>query len=301
MNYNNYIQQTFSLDDRLVNDLTAVLYASDGSSYYVSAVNPNYNNGSPFYETLGYYANYFNRNYANNGNLDLIAIAYMDDRDLTTLFINNKVDFLLFETRNSNLVINIQCVDYKASNGNYYPIEDGDIMADYLQYDEHEASPYLYNNTSYGNYQLTLNQYYSKSVFDFSNLKGDNYRLNSLAIRGENIAFYDYGFCIDSHVDYLDFSYGSPTYQLENVAYQNGYNSGYQAGYVNGNNAGYTLGVNTQIDGNTATAFSYVTQAFNAVGGILELEVLPHVSLGLCFSIPLILVLIMTIFKLVRK
>lgn len=299
MNYYDYIETTYSLDDTLVNDLTAVLYASDGTQHYVSTTNPNYNNGSPFYETLGYYANYFNRNYFNNG--DLIAIAYMDDRDMTTLFINNKVDFLLFETRNTALPIGIQAVDYKASNGNYYLIEDGDVMSDYLQYDETDASPLFFNNVSYGDYNVTLNQYYSKSVFDFSNLKGDNYRLNSLAIRGENIAFYDYGFTITQHVDYLDVSYGNPTYQRENVAYQNGYNSGYQAGYVNGNNDGYTLGVNSQIDGNTATAFSYVSQAFNAVGGILELEVLPHVNLGLCFSIPLILVLIMTIFKLVRK
>lgn len=301
MNYENYVEQNYTMDDTLVNNLTAMLYASDGSSYYVSATNPNYSNGSPFEETLGYYANYFNRNYTDNG--DLIAIAYMDDRGETTLFVNNKVDFLIFETRNTNYSIGVQCVDYKASNGNYYYIEDGDVMADYLQYDggENDASPLYYNYTSYGDYHLTLNQYYSKSVFDFSNLKGDSYRLNSLAIRGENIAFYDYGFNITNHVDYLNFSYGNPTYQLENVAYENGYANGYSAGYVNGNKDGFDLGINSQVDGNTYTAFGYVAQAFNSVSGILALEVLPHVTLGLCFSIPLILVLIMTIFKLVKK
>lgn len=299
MKYENYIEQTYSLNDMLINNGTAILYASDGTSHYISEVNPHYSNGSPFEETLGYYANYFNRNYSNNG--DLIALAYMDDRDLITLLVNNKVDFLLFDNTNTNISCSVQAVDYKANNGNYYVIEDGEVMADYLQYDETDGSPLYYNNTSFGDYNVTLNQYYSKSVFDFSNIRGDNYRLNSLPIRGENIAFYDYGLTLTGNVDYLNFSYGNPTFQMQNYYYENGYTNGYQAGYVNGNSDGYTLGINSQVDGNTYTAFGYVSQAFNAVGGILELEVLPHVTLGLCFSIPLILILITTIFKLVKK
>lgn len=78
---------------------------------------------------------------------------------------------------------------------------------------------------------------------------------------------------------------------------QEGYDNGYSVGYTNGYHDGYTTGNQNQ----THDAFTYIKEAFDAVGGIMTLEVLPHITLGVAFSIPLTIVLIMTIFKLVRK
>lgn len=299
MNYDNYIKQTYDIKETLTEQGTAFLLDSEGNQYYVSETNPHYEGISPFESTLAYYANYFNRNYPTS---TMIGLFYVDDRESITLFVSNRVDFLIFETRNSNYAVGVQCVDYKASNGNYYPIEDGDWMSDYLNYDNGSGSPLGYNSTSYGNYNITLDTNHSKSVFDFSNLKGDNYKNNSLAIRGENISFYDYGFNITNHVDFLDVSYGTPYNDMQNNAYNQGYGNGFASGYVQGQDIGFQNGVNSQGTPQAqATAFTYIEGAFRAVSNIMTLEVLPNITLGLAFSIPLVFVLIMTIFKLVRK
>lgn len=99
-------------------------------------------------------------------------------------------------------------------------------------------------------------------------------------------------------------SLGSYVENARAEGYQNGYNEGYLNGYDTGYNTGYDDGYavgHSGIDDNSANAFSYIGIAFRSVASIMELEVLPHITLATCFSIPLVFVLIITIFKLVKK
>lgn len=90
---------------------------------------------------------------------------------------------------------------------------------------------------------------------------------------------------------------GRPYQSASLTAYQNGYASGVYTGYQNG----FADGQATQMNTETATAFTYISGAFHAVDNILSIEVLPHITLGICFAIPVILIMIMTIFKIVKK
>lgn len=88
-------------------------------------------------------------------------------------------------------------------------------------------------------------------------------------------------------------------YEIDNHGadeFNNGYGFGYNDGYQNGFNDGVS-----SVGSEAHTAFAYLSEAFGAVNTIMNLQVLPHITLGLCFSIPLTLVLIMTIFRLVKK
>lgn len=158
----------------------------------------------------------------------------------------------------------------------------------------------------YGNYDLTINNSYC--AFDYTNLyyanDGDKY----FSPRGENLTFYTSVVEVSTggsnNLDTLEISYGAPYYSLAQSEYTRGVSNGYANGYANGVKVGYDQGFNANggnVSRETATAFDYIGGAINVVAPIMEIEVLPHITLGLCFSIPLVLTLIMVIFKMVKK
>lgn len=156
----------------------------------------------------------------------------------------------------------------------------------------------------YYTYSVSETEY---AYFDVTNIQ------NMKTYKTDLYNFYEYSLSMDySTTNYAqngdkiyDFyiKTGSYSSTLVDNAFQNGYNTGLGAGFTQGYQAGYDEGV---ADANattaqSATAFNYIGQAFGAVNSVLSLEILPHVTLGLCFSIPLVFVLIMTLFKLVKK
>lgn len=140
-------------------------------------------------------------------------------------------------------------------------------------------------------------------LYDFGMLQTDEVYTTSNGFRFHQhyleIYLSDYGL-----TENFTISLGSYVENARSEGYQNGYNEGYLSGYDNGYNTGYDDGYaigHSGIDDNSATAFSYIGTAFRSVASIMELEILPHITLATCFSIPLVFILIITIFKLVKK
>lgn len=299
MNYLEYIKNTFYLysnDGKHVccyledtdNTIIEFEFALPNNSYY-------YNYGA---EELNYYvANYVNRNAEHLSTLDLIGYsvgAYEDMYYIST----NKVDFVEFTSSIYSYSVSACRVNDQVTNATY---DDYYIIENYSK------------NTSDGvfNYGNNLGSYNKEidstmiSYFDYTNLYYENgdYKQDVNVIRGENVSFYNVYFWINgANGDNVYVGYGNPYSDYYNQGYQTGYGNGYSQGFVNGQDIGYQNGVNSS--GQTpqeATAFTYIGNAFQVVSNVMSLEVLPHMTLGLVFSIPLVLVLIMTIFKLVRK
>lgn len=97
---------------------------------------------------------------------------------------------------------------------------------------------------------------------------------------------------------------------LENDVYQSGYDTGYTAGYrtgyPNGYDLGYSDGYNVgYTDGSMGdemlTAFDYIGQAVGGVSSILNIEILPHMSIGLLVTIPATMGIIAMIFRIIKK
>lgn len=62
-----------------------------------------------------------------------------------------------------------------------------------------------------------------------------------------------------------------------------------------------TIALDNGITGNTSSVFDLLGSAFGSVASILAMSVLPGISLGLLVFIPVVLVIIMALFKLLRK
>lgn len=149
----------------------------------------------------------------------------------------------------------------------------------------------------------TYTQYYSdleygRAVYDFTSLYEDTTYYTS-----DGYGFHSHFLKINagSSIQHLHLGVGNPFASIRDNAYADGYNNGYIQGNNDGYNNGYNDGINSVPDRQTLTAFDYLTTAYNAVGGIFSIEVLPHITLGLCASIPLVLVLCITIFKVLKK
>ena len=88
-----------------------------------------------------------------------------------------------------------------------------------------------------------------------------------------------------------------------NQGYNDGYNLGYGYGYDTGEDYGYDQGyydgLQSAEQGET-TMFSLISQAFNAVASILDIQVLPNLSLGLLIFTPLIVTIIIVVVKMVK-
>lgn len=284
MNYENYLIRNNQYDLDTLNQKEVVLFTTYGT-YVIS----DYNGSYSFEEICYYVANYTNRNQYGT------ALGFMIQSDTALILINsNYVDFIEFYSDDT----------YDLAMARAYPNASGDIR------DGSTPTNYLVNNfnSSYGSFNYGA--YYRSgdgdyNIFDYSNLKYDtgDYSQDVTAIRGENISFYnDYIVITNNHSGLYKYGYGRPFAQTREQARSAGYGAGYSAGYVQGQEIGYQNGVNSQgATAQSATAFSYISQAFGAVNNIMSLEVLPNINLGLCFSIPLVVILIMTLFKLVRK
>ena len=80
--------------------------------------------------------------------------------------------------------------------------------------------------------------------------------------------------------------------------YQDGYDFGYDTGYDDGYGIGYDVGFN-QGSSNEGV-FSMLKHAANSLQDLMNIEVLPNISLWLLISIPLSISIILIMFKLLR-
>lgn len=299
MIYSNYVLQTYSFDlEDIYNEVGNRPYYAfllrDGTVDYRL-------NDSLFenYVLADYYSlvDYLNLRYYNtyiadqtlDGNKELEAILVVNNATNDVAVINtSNIDF--------NLYTSFEGSEYNVFYGKPYnnePIFDGSPVV-------YDASGVTYNVAIQSSQAIPVasNDFYGHVVLDYYNivspLQDEFY--HAYVNQAFNIYHYTNNFIKMTYGDGFTMALGS-TYDS---ILQEGYNNGYGAGYLEGYNDGFTNGSRIQ-DGGVHDAFSYISEAFNGIGGIMALQVLPNVSLGLVFSIPLTIILIMTIFKLVRK
>lgn len=293
MNYRDYIKQTYQLQPS--NNNEACAYFSDGDTQIVE-LEQNAVDYSSVEELCYRVANNVNRQYSNYSTTMLVGFSVQSGTDLFYIS-TNKADFYTFSCFNESFNVSA-VIDYDLNSNvdDYTGINNYTTITAYGVYNDTSTTP-----RGEFNFALTNNK---ACVFDYTNLYYENgtYTQDVKVIRGENVSFYNVYLYVDGFEhDNVYISYGAPYGDIANSEYQRGYGNGFASGWVQGNENGYQIGVNSGVNPTTATAFTYISETFNAVGGLLELEVLPHITLGLCFSIPLVFVLIMTLFKLVRK
>jgi len=301
MNYEKYLRGNYTIDLDIFTggEEGAFLLTIDGNVNYVKHSG---SNGYCYFDELCYYY----ANYCNN-TLNSTCIAYMQYCSLeNALFLvpNANIDFIYIEPVGTSCNVTLSQLYVESGQTEAHGLlEDGSSVTSYANVNANST----FTSFVYGSFSKTLSNGY-KAIVDYSNIKETNtsptYEQNIYAVRGENISFSKYYLDINSlsFASELNISYGTPYSDIRNASYQNGYSAGYGSGYVKGNQDGYNTGVNVGgLQTQEVTAFNYIGGAFQVVSNVMSLEVLPHITLGLCFSIPLVFVLIITIFKLVRK
>lgn len=297
MDYSYYVSHQYTLTPGLYNAGDVVYFCSDGeiATYDESG---SLDGNSTMLEVLGRITNDYRRFELHNTNFMACAYWYTDNN--VYLFNTNRIDYcglsLPAGTGGGSLDVVAQF------NEENYSLDESEGISNYYQFTGDQS----YHNLivgMYGSYNVTLNNNYI-CWFDYSNQKDGYAQQNAIAIRGENYSFYNTFLTLYTADLTSDFTYyyGNPIQSQIDSAYTSGYNAGTSTGYVQGYDTGYRNGQNSQpTTAQTQNAFNYIEGAFNVVTNIMSLEVLPHVTLGLAFSIPLVFVLIATLFKLVRK
>lgn len=292
MNYELFTKYNFQLQSLNVQECD--LFLSDGRVIEVSNYTPQ---GYPTFIDVVRYM---------DGTVDneetILAMAYRNHNTEYSynIIINNKVDFITVKnTSLSSQATNVVEMDYYGEGG-LTILEDGEYVQDY-------ATPIgdgynCYANIDYEGFHYTLSQG-DTSVYDFTNTSnGIRYREDVVIVSAPNSAYYCHALAIKGAIDNLSIGLGTPFYDQYTEGETAGYGRGDYYGYRRGYNDGYEVGQTTGgVDANTYNAFGYIAQTFNAMGGIFNLQVLPNVTLGLCVSIPLVLVLIMVIIRMVKK
>lgn len=292
MNYELFTKYNFQLQSLELQECD--LFLADGRVIEVSNYTPQ---GYPTFIDVVRYM---------DGTVDneetILAMAYHNHNTEYSynIIINNKVDFITIKnTSQSSQATNVVEMDYYGEGG-LNIIEDGDYAQDY-------ATPIgegynCYGEIDFEGFHYTLSQG-DTSVYDFTNTKsGIRYREDAVIVSAPNSAYYCHALAIKGAIDNLSIGLGTPFYDQYTEGYDSGLSRGDYFGYKRGYNDGYEVGATTGgVDANTHNAFGYIAETFNAMGGIFNLQVLPNVTLGLCISIPLVLVLIMVIIRMVKK
>ena len=299
MNYEGYIKQTYLLEfEHSTAQNGAFLMLQNGDVHYVLDTNT-YTNGTPFDEAVYFMANYANRTY--NSYADMI-LYYLASEDKYELISRDVVDYIITDSYTSDIDVTLACLHSTEDNA---PLEDLNSVLGYSQTTAiNPFTDYTYNT------QTARLDNGKKLVTDLTNIKPfDNggthyqeYNYERMIVRGENVTYNKYMLeIVPNSVSNMKLSYGSPFATLANNEYERGLTAGYNTGRVDGIREGFEQGLHSGIDGNTANALGYVKQAFGVVDNIMQLQVLPNITLGLVFSIPMVLVAIMVIFKIVKK
>lgn len=292
MNYGEYLKHTYIISDENGGTNYSIVLMEDGDYHIIS--DSTINNYHIVFDYLANITSYVRLNYNRNISAVIRKNAYEN-----WLFVTNRNDFVILKAINNNPISNGKALQTQDVNTQSY-YDDG-VSVSYSDLGLSYGTNYNdFYEASYDEYTFALASNHN-ALFDYNNLEAVDY----VTIRGENVTYYNQYLYWNNNDDselQAQISVGNYVQRIYNNGYQAGYGNGSASGYVNGYDAGYQAGSHSQpVEVQEATAFSYIGNAFQVVSNVLSLEVLPHVTLGLVFSIPLVFVLIMTIFKLVRK
>lgn len=262
----------------------------------------------------------------NSGNLydyDFISCKYNFDEDLYRYLNNDGIQegliigycYCEYDSGYSYLNINsdacsfVQMFNMLSSdryiNGYYInPSNSSDLTKLRLQSTFQTNQNFANFHTQYtliDNY-LTNN---SSLMFDFSLSSNLDKEYTLVRDNGLGVAKpYNSCFVLDSS-DWR-FGFGKTTYyteedliQARDYAFDLGFDSGKNVGYSDGLTDGYYNGLNAN-GGAPLTALDYVGSAISNFTPVFSLEVMPNITLGTCISIPIIVQLLVIIFKIAR-
>ena len=228
-----------------------------------------------------------------------IEISY-NEISVFQLLSDGDASFTAFKNLNIDYSINIPKYIYEndeyllADNINNYLKIERIIFWDEFRYNISEISGltryetnffyeliltyYYYSDTS-----NTYTPYYFNSYYQRYDITG--YAPTSVFIYGsDSIGIYknytlNYETRIGESFFALNNSYNLGFENGEEIGYENGYIQGEKDGYKEGYSAGHRFNNILQI----------IQRAFDIAAGILNIEIFPGITLGLCFGIPLIL------------
>lgn len=294
MNYDYSIITSYALSTLSLNTNSAYALCEDGTILNVATTSDAFN-----VVTQAVNNAVVNNYYVPNG------YVYVDT-DYLYLVSTRNVDF--WKITNLDREENIDVVSRElANNGNdeQTPFDD---LASYSLYYQATANNVVSNSaSSYGVYNKVLG-YNNYCVFDLSNTYYPedssylNYQLKQYnsTINTNTYSYYYRPTILEiAREGSISLGCGKPYQNMGSASYWSGYADGENTGYNHGYKDGYDVGLS--MDTQKADAFNYISQAFNCVANVMSLEIIPHVTLGLCFSIPFVVVMIMVLFKLVKK
>lgn len=299
MNYEGYIKQTYLLEfEHSTAQNGAFLMLQNGDVHYVLDTNT-YTNGTPFDESVYFMANYANRTYNSPANMIMYYLASEEKYELIS---RDVVDFIITDSYTSEVDVSLACLHSSDDNA---PLEDLNAVLGYSKtsaVDSFTSYTFGSQNETIGNGQKLVTDFTNIAPFNNGGTHYEGYTQERMIVRGENVTYNKYMLEITPiDLSNMKLSYGSPFSTIANDEYERGLTAGYNTGRVDGVREGFDQGLHSGIDGNTANALGYVKQAFGVVDNIMQLQVLPNITLGLVFSIPMVLVAIMVIFKIVKK
>lgn len=269
--------------------------------------------------SMGYSVRDYIRNFSTLNNKGMPDMVYLPFGNTSgCLFFNVKMDYIYYSVANYQIELKLITLDDFENElyGDVSIIDQTDIYLkqydDYLDfYADNDCFSYCY----YGQYKTNFNNSRKESVFDLSRMQYyfndiqyddiESHVFNAINSRPDNSLYYRYCLYMSGSnmntntitIKHASDKMGSAIYNSWQTAMETGYTNGYGNGYADG----YADGYNTNVDHETLNAFNYISQAFTAVSDVLAIQILPHVTLGLVFSIPMVFTLILLTFKLVKK
>lgn len=300
MNYEGYTKQTYLLEfEHSTTQNGAFLMLANGDVHYVVDTNT-YGQFTPFDEAVYFMANYANRVYNSPANMIMYYVSADEQYEIIS---RDVVDFIITDSYTSDIDITLSCL---ASSQDNAPLEELNAVLGYAETTANNTfTSYTYGTQAeqgLSNGQKLVTDLTNIKPFDNGGVHYEGYTQERMIVRGENVTYNKYMLEVTpNHLSNMKLSYGSPFSTIANNEYERGYTAGYNTGRVDGVREGFEQGVHSGVDTNTYNALGYVKQAFGVVDNIMQLQVLPNITLGLVFSIPMVLVAIMVIFKIVKK
>lgn len=206
---------------------------------------------------------------------------------------------------NNNLITAINNVNY---SGDYLP--NGTLNTDYFYCDAlviDVLGKYTFGGLPMYSLQYTFVSYYNNQYNDLISFKIDCFKLSSqqsYSFSSYQVVSYQSGITTDFVINVLK---NNDDYNLlyrfmssdENKAYRDGFDNGNLHGYSEGYRAGYDNGVIVgQSGGNNP--FDLIKSAFSAIASILNVQLMPGLTLSTLLFTPLIIVVVIVIVKMFR-
>ena len=224
-----------------------------------------------------------------------------NDYDLFGLGVNNyfrfnhrteyepKISSIYSSCYSLDYYIEINGVGFSYELGYYSLIEGADENGEYVEYKFIKYEDFI-NLGIYVNYYALNLSFYNNEKLNIFQHYSDNNEIGN--IFGNNDKF---------RLPNKFFGVNENRFKFINITKENNENSyflGYDIGHTDGYNQGYEVGFNQ--GSSDESVFSLLKHAANSIQDLLNIEVLPNISLWLLISIPLSISIMLIMFKLLR-